>query len=241
VQPAGTKSLLTGASPGWHPPIAQRYIRRITFRKNDPVALACIDYGYTVVPSQKDKDGLGRLLDDAFDPLCTEWLVEIPTEVSWANLPDVNLYDLNQFSAHAQFDFYMTVQIYYTQHNTSATISFREHEIPSLAAAIFQAIDSDSGYISAALLARFDANETFPRLPFEPIDEFKYQDLMAGVMMRRQPVITFADLLTVYDRPSAMVDAGCAPCDSGKCDLGVSPSAAPFQLGSGKCDLPIGS
>ncbi|MFM7651728.1 MAG: ribonucleoside-triphosphate reductase, adenosylcobalamin-dependent, partial [Vulcanococcus sp.] len=36
VQPAGTKSLLTGASPGWHPPKAQRFIRRITFRKNDP-------------------------------------------------------------------------------------------------------------------------------------------------------------------------------------------------------------
>ena len=27
---------LTGASPGWHPPKAQRFIRGITFRKNDP-------------------------------------------------------------------------------------------------------------------------------------------------------------------------------------------------------------
>ena len=51
VQPAGTKSLLTGAAPGWHPPKAQRFIRRITFRKNDPIALACMDYGYSVVPS----------------------------------------------------------------------------------------------------------------------------------------------------------------------------------------------
>ena len=55
VQPAGTKSLLTSASPGWHPPKAQRFIRRITFRKNDPVAMACIDYGYSVTPSQSDK------------------------------------------------------------------------------------------------------------------------------------------------------------------------------------------
>ncbi|HEY9888041.1 MAG TPA: ribonucleoside-triphosphate reductase, adenosylcobalamin-dependent, partial [Candidatus Obscuribacterales bacterium] len=86
VQPAGTKSLLTGASPGWHPPKAQRYIRRITFRKNDPVALACIDYGYSVIPSQSDKDEHGNLLDDPFDPRCTEWLVEMPVEVSWANV-----------------------------------------------------------------------------------------------------------------------------------------------------------
>ena len=62
VQPAGTKSLLTGAAPGWHPPKAQRFIRRITFRKNDPIALACMDYGYSVVPSQSDKDEKGCLL-----------------------------------------------------------------------------------------------------------------------------------------------------------------------------------
>ncbi|MER3476102.1 MAG: ribonucleoside-triphosphate reductase, adenosylcobalamin-dependent, partial [Leptolyngbya sp. ERB_1_2] len=67
VQPAGTKSLLTGASSGWHPPKAQRFIRRITFRKNDPVALACLDYGYSIVPSQSDKDENGNLLNDPFD------------------------------------------------------------------------------------------------------------------------------------------------------------------------------
>ena len=122
VQPAGTKSLLTGAAPGWHPPKAQRFIRRITFRKNDPVAMACMDYGYTVVPSQSDKDDQGRLLDDPFDPRCTEWLVEIPTEVSWANLPGADAVDINAFSAMAQFDFYMQVQTHYTAHNTSATI-----------------------------------------------------------------------------------------------------------------------
>lgn len=129
VQPAGTKSLLTGASPGWHPPKAQRFIRRITFRKNDPVALACMDYGYTIVPSQSDKDEQGRLLDDPFDSRCTEWLVEIPTEVSWANLPGADAVEINNFSALAQFDFYMQVQQHYTAHNTSATVEFRENEI----------------------------------------------------------------------------------------------------------------
>jgi len=129
VQPAGTKSLLTGASPGWHPPKAQRFIRRITFRKNDPVALACMDYGYTIVPSQSDKDEKGKLLDNPFDPKCTEWLVEIPTEVSWANIPGADQININNFSALAQFDFYMQVQSNYTDHNTSATIEFRENEI----------------------------------------------------------------------------------------------------------------
>ena len=217
VQPAGTKSLLTGASPGWHPPKAQRFIRRITFRKNDPVALACMDYGYTIVPSQSDKDELGRLLDDPFDPRCTEWLVEIPTEVSWANIPGADAVEINNFSAMAQFDFYMQVQQHYTAHNTSATVEFREHEIEPLADAIHQAIDNGQGYISAALLARFDANATFPRLPFEPIDQTTYEQMQTAVVQRRR-THDFFEALQRYDGGELM-EAGPAGCDSDKCLL----------------------
>jgi len=217
VQPAGTKSLLTGASPGWHPPKAQRFIRRITFRKNDPVALACLDYGYTIVPSQSDKDDKGRLLDDPFDPRCTEWLVEIPTEVSWANIPGADAVEINNFSALAQFDFYMQVQEHYTAHNTSATVEFREDEIEPLAEAIHRAISDGRGYISAALLARFDANATFPRLPFEPIDAATYTRLQAEVAARRSSV-DFFEALQRYDG-GELLEAGPAGCDSDKCLL----------------------
>jgi ribonucleotide reductase class II len=222
VQPAGTKSLLTGASPGWHPPKAQRFIRRITFRKNDPVALACMDYGYTIVPSQSDKDEQGRLLDDPFDPRCSEWLVEIPTEVSWANIPGADQVEINNFSALAQFDFYMQVQKHYTAHNTSATIEFRDHEIEPLAEAIHGAIDQGEGYISAALLARFDANATFPRLPFEPIDHATYARLQAEVAARRR-TSDFFEALQRYDR-GEIVEAGPAGCDSDKCLLPAAPA-----------------
>jgi len=217
VQPAGTKSLLTGAAPGWHPPKAQRFIRRITFRKNDPVAMACMDYGYTVVPSQSDKDDQGRLLDDPFDSRCTEWLVEIPTEVSWANLPGADAVDINAFSAMAQFDFYMQVQSHYTAHNTSATIEFREHEIEPLAEALHQTIERGEGYISAALLARFDANATFPRLPFEPIDAETYEQMQLEVVKRRVNT-NFFDALKRYDS-GELTEAGPAGCDSDKCLL----------------------
>jgi ribonucleotide reductase class II len=223
VQPAGTKSLLTGASPGWHPPKAQRFIRRITFRKNDPVALACMDYGYTIVPSQSDKDEQGRLLDDPFDPRCSEWLVEIPTEVSWANLPGADTVEINNFSALAQFDFYMQVQQHYTAHNTSATIEFRENEIEPLAHKIHEAIEEGFGYISAALLARFDANATFPRLPFEPIDKATYERLHQEVEGRRRTA-DFFEALARYDRGELM-EAGPAGCDSDKCLLPLAKPA----------------
>ncbi|WP_206753908.1 ribonucleoside-triphosphate reductase, adenosylcobalamin-dependent [Microcoleus sp. FACHB-1515] len=213
VQPAGTKSLLTGASAGWHPPKAQRFIRRITFRKNDPVALACLDYGYSIVPSQSDKDEQGNLLNDPFDPRCTEWLVEIPVEVPWANLPGADEIAIEQFSALAQMDFYMQVQRHYTTHNTSATIELREDEIEALAERIYRAIEQDEGYISAALLARFDA--PFPRLPFEKIDRATFVRLQNEVRSRQQ-THNFYAALARYDSGETVVE-GPAGCDSDKC------------------------
>ncbi|WP_083757632.1 ribonucleoside-triphosphate reductase, adenosylcobalamin-dependent [Synechococcus sp. JA-2-3B'a(2-13)] len=221
VQPAGTKSLLTNASPGWHPPKAQRYIRRITFAKNDPVALACLDYGYSVVPAQADKDENGNLLNDPFDPRCTEWLVELPVEVEWANLPGAGQIEIEQFSALAQFDFYMQVQKYYTTHNTSATIELREDEVEALGSRIYEAIRDDEGYISAALLARFDA--PFPRLPFEKIDKPTYERLVAEVKKRRRTDNFFAALAR-YGRNFTLAAEGPAGCDALGCLL---PDSAP--------------
>lgn len=217
VQPSGTKSLLTGASPGWHPPKAQRFLRRITFRKNDPVALACIEYGYNVIPSQSDKDEKGNLLDDPFDPRCSEWLVEIPVAVSWADLPGADQIDISKFSAIAQMDFYMQVQKHYVRHNTSATIELREGEIETLGTRIYEAIRDDEGYISVALLARFDDLQTFPRLPFEPISKEKYEQLMQAVKSRRKTE-DFHAALSHYDS-GELLDAGPAGCDSDKCLL----------------------
>ena len=212
VQPAGTKSLLTGASPGWHPPKAARFIRRITFAKNDPVALACIDYGYLVVPSQSSRDEEGNLLDDPWDDRVKEWLVEIPTEAVWANKEGCDQYDPNQFSVRAQFDFYMIVQKFWTTHNTSATLEYREEEIPELAELIYRSIGD--GYISAALLARFDANETFPRLPFEPVDAHKFFELQTEVNAFRE--MDFHDAMAKHF-DAQHVDHGPAACDSDKC------------------------
>jgi len=215
VQPSGTKSLLTGASPGWHPPKAQRFIRRITFRKNDPVALACLEYGYNVTPSQSDKDENGNLLNDPFAEACSEWLVEIPVAVSWADLPGADEIDISQFSALAQMDFAMQVQRWYVTHNTSSTWELRVNEVEPLGERIYQAIQDDEGYISAALLARFDDHQSFPRLPFEPIDKATYNQLMQEVQQRRK-VSEFYSALEKYDAGELM-EAGPVGCDSDKC------------------------
>ena len=217
VQPAGTKSLLTGASSGWHPPKAARFIRRITLGKADPLVPALLEYGYNVIPAQSARDDEGNLLDDINDERVHEVLVEIPTEVSWANLPGCDQFDLNKLPIEAQFGLYMAVQQNYTDHNTSATLEIREHEIPVLAKLIHEAIVEGKGYISAAILARFDANETFPRLPFEPITKEVYdQQQMLVDVIREDSDDTLLDLLNKYDSSDFDLESVTA-CTSAAC------------------------
>ena len=232
-QPGGTKSLLTGASPGYHPPKAAYMIRRITVRKDHPVAFAAIALGHSVVPSQSDKDENGVLLNDPFDPRVTEWLIEIPMKTVWADLDGADAIDVSKFSAVAQFDFMMQVQKHYVRHNLSSTLELRESEIEPLAKCIYDAIQNDDGYISSAILARFDDVQTYPRLPFEPIDRAKYQELEAAIAERRlqsevdlTPQLKkvgidsydFDSLYRFYDQGEELSPETKA-CDTGLCEL----------------------
>jgi ribonucleotide reductase class II len=237
-QPAGSKSLLTGASAGWHPPKAGVYIRRMTFDRDNPIALACMDYGYNVIPGQSDKDENGNLLTDPFDPRCTEWLVEMPFKCSWADIPGCSEIDISKFSVAAQYDFYMQVQRYYAGHNVSATLEMRQHEIPILSELIHNTIQNDEGYISAALLARFDSLETFPRMPFEPITLETYNKLYQEVLDRRKSD-DFVALLAQYDQKAVEAfNQGAAGCDSDKC---LMPEAKPLQNGKTPYFEPVDS
>ena len=67
------------------------------------------------------------------------------------------------------------------------------------------------------MLARFDANATFPRLPFEPINQAGYEELQAEVIKRRS-TSDFFEALQRYDQ-GELVEAGPAGCDSDKCLL----------------------
>ena len=212
VQPAGTKSLLTGASSGWHPPKAQRFIRRITLGVNDPLVPALIEHGYSVIPAQSARDEEGNLLDDISDPRVQEVLVEVPTEVSWANIPGCDQFDLAKLPVEAQWGLYIAVQQFYTDHNTSATIELTEEEVPVLAKLIYDDIQNGGGYISAALLARFDIDGgTFPRLPMEPISKEKYNDLKL-IQEFSNTDEPFLDTLNKYDSSDWSIEsvAGCS-------------------------------
>ena len=219
TQPSGTLSLLTGSSPGWHPPKGSYFTRRITFEKDHPVAQACIEMGYSVVPGQGDFDENGKLLDDPYDKRCTEWLIEIPCKTIWADLDGADSVDVGKFSALAQMDFYMQVQRHYSTHTTSATIEFTESEIEDLATAVYGYIQNDAGYISVAMLARFEDMQTFPRLPFEPISRDEYYRQLALVESRKVRD-SFAEAYAEFLHVKDLSPQSPAGCDSDKCLIG---------------------
>lgn len=232
VKPEGSLTLLTGVGAcGWHPPKAKHYIRRMTFGAHDPIALAAIDWGYTVVPSQSCKDDEGNLLNDPFDPRVTEWLVEVPVAEPWADLPGAEDIDPSAFPIEAQWDFYMQVQKHYTTHNTSATLEIYESEIETLGKLIHGAIANDEGYISAAILGRSDGNSTFPRMPFEPITRKQFEALCEKIVEKRNTtvvdgVLNFMNLIAKYDNPTIDTSPQDSACDSGLCEIkGLKPSS----------------
>ena len=129
------------------------------------------------------------------------------------NVAGYDQFDLSKLPAEPQYGLYMAVQNHYTDHNTSATIELREEEIPVLSELIHETIDDDGGYISAALLARFDVDGgTFPRLPFEPISKEKYDELVAIQEITIDEEVNFLDLLNKYDSSDWDIEsvAGCS-------------------------------
>jgi len=85
---------------------------------------------------------------------------------------------------------------------------------------VYDEIQDDGGYIGVAMLARFDANATFPRLPFEPIDKVTYDRLMAQIKAYRVTLpedVTILDLLKPYDHPDHVLEPQDTACTNSAC------------------------
>ena len=222
-KPEGSLSWLSG-SPGFSgihfPPSGSLiYTRRKTFLKDDPIALAAIDYGYRVVPGTDCKDENGKLFDDPFDPRVKTWLLEIPVRESILDdFPDLANVDFNQISALAQFDWIIQMQQHYSTHNTSCTLSFRQDEIDDLSKAVHDAIIKNKGYVSMALLARMDESQIFPRMPFESITLEQYNQEIVNILNRRKSS-DFEDLIRQNLQNYQDLTTGEVACSSEICEI----------------------
>jgi len=164
---------LTNASPGWLPPTATRYIRKLKYCAYHPVALACIDYGYNVVCSPDCTDEQGIVFRNIYNNKATEWVVEIPVEVPWSDIAEG--IDFN-FSAIAQLDFYKVLQTSWSNHQSACMIRASKDELEALATCVYESIQYDGGFVSIGV--NNEANE-------ESISKELYNFLTQDVELRR--------------------------------------------------------
>jgi ribonucleotide reductase class II len=107
------------------------------------------------------------------------------------------------------------VNKHYSTHTTSATIEFRKNEIKDMACYMVDNL-FDMEFISFASLPRFESNNSYPRLPFEPITDEEYLERISEISHDSD----FYKMLCTYDQDlSFEIDRGTNACDSVSCQL----------------------
>jgi ribonucleotide reductase, class II len=220
MQPSGSKSCVTGGTPACYPPKGMYWVRRVTLRRDHPVALAAIDCGYKVVPSTSCRDSSGALLDDPYAPEVNEWLIEIPQSCSWSSKVQ-GVYDVARAPITSQWYLTMACQKYYVTHNTSSTLEIDCSEVSMLAHLIHKEILTGGDYVSTAILARDKG--TMPRMPYEVITAEQYDAMLSEALHRGQGR-DFKTLVEYYYNTATNI-AEVGPtlgCDGDSCTLPVT-------------------
>lgn len=167
VKPSGTISQLPTVSSGGHSSYAPFYVRRVRISSFDPLAKTMLAVGYPVYPeatTMRPEEFVKlsnfermKVLDSA-----QTWVIEFPIKTSAKR-------SANSESAAEQLHRYFTLQEYWTDHNTSITITFSPEEVDEIIEMILENWDH---YIGVSFLPK---NTTaYPLLPYEEITEEEF-------------------------------------------------------------------
>lgn len=167
IKPSGTISQLPTVSSGGHSSYAPFYVRRVRISSFDPLAKTMLAVGYPVYPeatTMRPEEFVKlsnfermKVLDSA-----QTWVIEFPIKTSAKR-------SANSESAVEQLNRYFTLQEYWTDHNTSITITFSPEEVDEIIEMILENWDN---YIGVSFLPK---NTTaYPLLPYEEITEEEF-------------------------------------------------------------------
>lgn len=163
VKPSGTLSKIMDTTEGVHKPLGRYIINNIGFSKHDPLVLALRQAGY-------------RVIDHPTDPEAV--LAALPVKHEGVEFDVVNGLEVNNESAVKQLERYKLLQTYWTQQNTSVTISYSLGEVPQIIDWLLANWDS---YVGVSFLYRADPTKRakdlgYPYLPQEVVTKEEYED-----------------------------------------------------------------
>ena len=160
VKPSGTLSKIMDTTEGCHKPIGKYIFNNVNFSINDPMLPKLREAGYHVVTSPVDDHNA---------------IVTFP--VAWEDIRfdknEEGVY-VNNESAVEQLERYKILMDSYVEQNCSITVSYQEHEVPSITAWLKHNWDS---YVGVSFLP--SVNTTYEYLPQEVVSEERYKEYVS--------------------------------------------------------------
>lgn len=188
VKPSGNSSQLLNCSSGIHERHSDYYIRRVRVSATSPIFKVLRD---SKVPMRPE--------NGYTEENCPTWVVSFPMK------SPTKVYHK---SAVEQLDYWADVKLIYTEHNPSATITYRPNEVIDIAEWLFTNQDFIGGI---SFLPKNDSK--YEQMPYEEISEQEYNKLIAEF-----PVIDFANLYK-YEKSDFTTAAQEVACVSGYCEI----------------------
>lgn len=195
IKPEGSLSLVAGGvSPGLHDSHSPYFIRRIRISADDALAKAAQSFGWTVHPEVGTPDNdiaKARTL-----------VIDFPIKSGAKRTKD-------DVGAIEQLNRYMVFQHYYTDHNSSNTITVRPEEWDAVREFIKDAWDE---YVGVSFLS-LDGG-TYQLAPYEAIAKEKYEELIENFTPFDPNVLQIFESAGMSD-----LDADDPDCATGACPV----------------------
>ena len=173
VKPSGTLSKIMDTTEGVHKPLGKYIFNNVNFGRHDPLIPKLREAGYKVFDNPTDKEGI---------------LVTFP--VSWEGVEFTKItrkngtvVEVNTETAIDQLERYKLLQLYYTQQNTSITVSYSPEEVPDIIDWLLQNWDI---YVGVSFLYRADPSKTaedlgYLYLPQEVVTKEEFDEYVSSL------------------------------------------------------------
>jgi ribonucleoside-triphosphate reductase len=154
LKPAGSTSLLSGATPGVHwAPLAGRFKRTMRFHKTDPMVAVLAEHGFHIEPDQQAPETTVVVTFAAEGPVMRDQY-------------HVSLWEKASLAAE--------VQHWWSDNGVSVTLTYLPHE----KADVRRVIDAFTGRLKTMSFIPIDASGIqYPQAPFQPITDAEFEEL----------------------------------------------------------------
>lgn len=200
MKPSGSVSKVMGSTEGIHYPLGRYIINNITFSRHEPIVKVLKNAGYKVFDNPSQPDGV---------------VVAFP--VSWetvSGFTNVNGTDVNLESAVTQLDRYKQSMRWWTEQNTSITVSYDESELDAIGTWMH---DNWDDYVGVSFIKRADPTKTaedlgYLYLPQEVVTKEKFEHYQGSLKS-----ISLSDLRDTGGVED--IDFLDSSCDNGVCPI----------------------